>query len=228
MQRSNGRVSKPQAQSACIPCRRRKSRCKFESRSEACLMCRTHGTECALQESRQPRASTAAQLGPGGLTPRLRRHSRDIESSAERLSRLTADRSTTTASIDPRSITNELAPVLSASSASPYPRDRALVPEIFSHHQRPLELDEAEDDSPHVICPAIASDKGFLDNYLASVQTGNGVIKAPLPGTTTNPVVFTRVQKRPIGLDSTSNPACAKLYTIEKFLEPWGPQVMDM
>ncbi|RFU80034.1 hypothetical protein TARUN_2152 [Trichoderma arundinaceum] len=191
-------------------------------------MCRAHGTECSLQESRQPRTSIAAQLSPGGLTPRLRRDTRDSESSAERLSRLTVDRSTTAGSVDPRSMPSGLAPVFSASPASPYHRDRASVPEPFSNHQRPLELDEAEDDSPHIICPAIASDKGFLDNYLASVQTGNGVIKSPLPGTTTNPVVFTRVQKRPIGLDLTSNPACSKLYTIEKFLEPWGPQVMDM
>jgi hypothetical protein len=65
---------------------------------------------------------------------------------------------------------------------------------------------------------------------LSSVHAGNGarIIRPVLPGITSAPIVFTRVQKRPLGVAIDSSPSYPKLQTIEKLLEPWQQQVVDM
>ncbi|KAJ5794746.1 transcriptional regulator family: Fungal Specific TF [Penicillium paradoxum] len=93
----------------------------------------------------------------------------------------------------------------------------------------PLSL-EADDDNPHILGPAVTGDNHVLADYLSNISGGQGIreIRPVQPGSSSSPVIFTKVQKRPLGLMVNSSPALDKLQTIEKLVEPWGPHLIDL
>lgn len=50
----------------------------------------------------------------------------------------------------------------------------------------------------------------------------------PVPASRSRPVLFTRVQKRPFGVPVNRSPAAEKLEMIEKLLEPYAGDVIDL
>ncbi|KAJ5576098.1 Transcription factor [Penicillium sp. DV-2018c] len=93
----------------------------------------------------------------------------------------------------------------------------------------PLSL-EADDDNPHILGPAVSGDNHVLADYLSNIPGGQGMreIRPVEPGSSSSPVIFTKVQKRPLGLLVGSSPAVEKLHTIEKLVEPFGPHLIDL
>ncbi|KAJ5145912.1 uncharacterized protein N7515_000476 [Penicillium bovifimosum] len=93
----------------------------------------------------------------------------------------------------------------------------------------PLSL-EADDDNPHILGPAVTGDTHILADYLSNIPGGQGIreIRPVEPGSSSSPVIFTKVQKRPLGLLVGSSPALEKLQTIEKLVEPFGPRLIDL
>lgn len=225
---AQGREPKPPGQTACLPCRRRKSRCKYEPGSQACLMCRAHEVECVpVPRSRPhplpprtprariratPRARSSFAAGAEGTSSP---DTQVMEQSAPR-----AEPHSTT----PAHVGNPIHPPFSGTLNS-----TSLGPALAST-THPVPLDEAEDDSPHIMGPAVASDNHFLEDYLSTTQAGNGArtIRPVLPGMTSSPVVFTRVQKRPLGIATHMSLSRTKLQTIDKLLEPCQEQVINM
>lgn len=198
MERGDERPYRSHTKPACIPCRRRKSRCKIEPHTEACLMCRAHGTACTFPNGR------------ARATPQ-KRHSADI------------------APLLPHPALRT--PV----AAQPLNAPLAASPQFSTHTQgqndqdTPLSL-EADDDNPHILGPAVTGDNHVLADYLSNISGGQGIreIRPVEPGSSSSPVIFTKVQKRPVGLMVNSSPALHKLQTIEKLVEPWGPHLIEL
>lgn len=91
-----------------------------------------------------------------------------------------------------------------------------------------VSLDTTEEENPHIIGPATASDSHFLEDYLSNTyaKDSNRIIRPTPPGVSTAPVVFLKVKKRPVGLSKGPSLAESKLETILKLLEPHQDEVM--
>ncbi|CAG9996352.1 unnamed protein product [Clonostachys byssicola] len=227
-----GRSSKSQGHPACLPCRRRKSRCKFEPGSQACLMCRAHESNCVMASGPElnPRPPSTQQARGKVPTPR-KRAAPDAEASQEQDAHVRVSSERRLSLATPHALSSESQPALTALApqfpGTPSSLFFASTPAVGNH---PLALDEAEDDSPHIMGPAVARDRHLLEDYLSIVQAGNRTrtIRPALPGIATVPVVFTKVQKRPIGVAMDPSPSHAKLQVITKLLEPYREQVVNM
>lgn len=94
----------------------------------------------------------------------------------------------------------------------------------------PLSVDDAEQENPHIVGPANTSDSQVLADYLSIISLSNGGVRMvrPVPASRSKAVLFATVQKRPVGMDLSSNPSRDKLYIIEKLLEPYTEQLIDL
>ena len=96
----------------------------------------------------------------------------------------------------------------------------------------PLALDSGDDEHSnlHIVGPAVTNDSQILSDYLSKIP---GVrrstrVAIPVPASRSRPVLFTMVQKRPVGLSADCSPGAMKLEMIEKLLEPHNEEVMNM
>ncbi|KAI1084722.1 fungal-specific transcription factor domain-containing protein [Whalleya microplaca] len=113
----------------------------------------------------------------------------------------------------------------------PLPNHNSLPPSTGTWAQdTPLSLDEAEADNPHIIGPDMTNDNKVLADYLSTVNQNTGIMRLirPPPGTHSGPVIFTKVQKRALGVSLNSTLAASKLQVIEKLLEPWGLRLIQL
>lgn len=107
----------------------------------------------------------------------------------------------------------------------------------------PADQDTQQDESPlalgssdnqqhnlHIVGPAVTSDSQVLSDYLSAMPSatrGSRMI-IPVPGDRSRPVLFTMVQKQPLGLDSSRSPPAEKLQVMEKILEPFTADLLDV
>ncbi|EUC29299.1 hypothetical protein COCCADRAFT_106892 [Bipolaris zeicola 26-R-13] len=189
------RVVKGRSQPACNPCRRRKSRCKYEPAEHACLMCKAHQTQCVRT------------LRNGSVQGTWRDD--QIEQSSCHPRQSPSQPSMRTRDLGPSAVDANLAAI--STSPSLY---LGAAPEVA--------FDADNEDNPHIAAPATAADSHFLQGYLSSIHAAQGerAIRPALPGTASAPVIFMRVKKRPVGLTIDPNPSSAKLQMIVKLLEP--------
>ncbi|KAF5021445.1 hypothetical protein F66182_6509 [Fusarium sp. NRRL 66182] len=106
------------------------------------------------------------------------------------------------------------------------------VPEHGAQQESPLALASNDDQQHnlHIVGPAVTSDNQVLSDYLSkmpSAARGSRIIR-PVPGNKSRPVLFTMVQKRPVGLDSNRSFPEERLQLIEKMLEPFADDVLDV
>ncbi|KAJ9137065.1 Zn(2)-C6 fungal-type DNA-binding domain [Pleurostoma richardsiae] len=201
---------------ACTACRRRKSRCRIEAQATACLMCGVHGTECRFPHGPITSSSMAAPRRPRTTS------SRPIEETA-----------TTPATIV------HAAPV---PPAPPYPllSPGAQSTTVSSQREEdgpaqttPLSLHHADDgdDNPHIVGPVVSNDSTVLADYLSSIHAearGMRITRPVMDTVNSEPVIFTHVQKRPLGVTVSHDVAFLKLQMIEKLLEPWADHLIDI
>ncbi|KAI1049800.1 hypothetical protein LB506_001393 [Fusarium annulatum] len=119
------------------------------------------------------------------------------------------------------------------SNASPtLPRSTEWVQQNAQSEESPLALG-SNDEQPHnlhIVGPAVTSDNQVLSDYLSSMPSasrGSRIIR-PAIGNRSRPVLFTAVQKRPVGLDSNLSFAEERLQLIEKILEPFTTDLIDV
>ncbi|KAF5667768.1 transcriptional regulatory [Fusarium circinatum] len=120
-----------------------------------------------------------------------------------------------------------------ASNISPtVPRSTEWVQQNPQSEESPLALG-SNDEQPHnlhIVGPAVTSDNQVLSDYLSSMPSasrGSRIIR-PAIGNRSRPVLFTAVQKRPVGLDSNLSFAEERLQLIEKILEPFTSDLVDV
>ncbi|RGP77499.1 transcriptional regulatory [Fusarium longipes] len=243
----SGRPYRSHLRPACIPCRKRKSRCQSEESSEACLMCRAHRTECIY-----PPESGANQSSTPKSRRRAKRDSRASVTSTPRDSRSVSgpvavvpqpgNSVVEQSSLDiglhsvPTPIrgsicgetTGNTALVISplASRSADWPQ-RDAQPE-----ESPLALgsNDEQQHNLHIVGPTVTSDNQVLSDYLSAMPSSARAsrIVRPVPGNRSRPVLFTMVQKRPVGLDSNRSFPEERLQLIEKILEPFASDVLDV
>lgn len=194
---------------ACIPCRRRKSRCQTETNASTCLMCKLHKSDCNFPDLPQ-----ASPIRPATRCQSIRQSNRNGRGSPAEQTRATTTRSSNRRTNTGTTGANSLQRVNSV----PYPLF-LQVPE-----EPPLGLSSAEDDNLnlHIVGPAATDDSRVLTDYLAGIPGAprSSQLAVPVSSDRSKPVFFTTVQKRPLGFATHQSPAAEKLEIIEKLLEP--------
>lgn len=81
----------------------------------------------------------------------------------------------------------------------------------------------------HIVGPASTNDSQVLSTYLSGIPgaTRSTRMIIPEPASCSRPVLFTEVQKRPVGLKLNRSFSAEKLEIIEKLLEPHNEAVID-
>lgn len=226
----NDRPYRSHLRPACLPCRKRKSRCQSEASSETCLMCRAHRTDCVFPS------------GPSG-TPgaRRRRLTRSFGASTRRS---TVPPSATDASAHEQSGPNPETNSLVNQVSVPISNTPVGVGQGSSRSREwPPHQETQQDESPlalgsndeqqhnlHIVGPAVTSDNQVLSDYLSAMPsaTRGSRMVIPVPGNRSRPVLFTMVQKQPLGLDSNRSLPAEKLQVVEKVLEPFMADLLDV
>ncbi|KAF4959507.1 hypothetical protein FSARC_10712 [Fusarium sarcochroum] len=124
----------------------------------------------------------------------------------------------------PNDQVSDVSPLLSRSAE--WPQQNAQPEES------PLALGSSDEQQHnlHIVGPAVTSDNQVLSEYLSAMPSstrGSQIIR-PVPGNRSRPVMFTMVQKRPVGLDSSRSLPEERLQLIEKLLEPFASDVLDI
>ncbi|KAF4455635.1 transcriptional regulatory [Fusarium albosuccineum] len=241
-QAPNERPYRSHLRPACLPCRRRKSRCQSEASSETCLMCRAHCTDCVFPPgpssgaNRTPetrrRRQTRSTSGPG--TPRRRSLAPGPLSGDSILEQPDAGPESvsipipipTPVHVPPPSNPIGVSPVLSRNAECTVPNQNG------QENESPLALASSDEQQHnlHIVGPAVTSDNQVLSDYLSAMPsaTRGSRMVIPVPGNRSRPVLFTMVQKRPLGLDSNRSLPAEKVQLIEKILEPFVTDVLDV
>ncbi|KNG86371.1 Zn(II)2Cys6 transcription factor [Aspergillus nomiae NRRL 13137] len=219
---------------ACLPCKRRKSRCRTTDSSGICIMCRAHGTDCIY-----PRPGDNSQRGsvalPRKLTPKSRQAraaqpKKRRSASASLHSQEASNHAVDTVSPQREfglQIINRPAASLEAPSCPP-------THDHFSREAFPNLVGivaEAGDDSSHIVSPAVAEDNDVLESYLSTVPDARrrSIIRTdPNSRRPVRPVLFNTVPRRPLGVSANQSLPATKCEFIEKYLEPGVNDVVDL
>ncbi|KAI2465391.1 fungal-specific transcription factor domain-containing protein [Annulohypoxylon bovei var. microspora] len=213
---------------ACLPCRKRKSRCKIEPHSLSCLMCRAHGTDCVFPTKQQPNSIQGKIRGPkfpareqtvSGDTQRHQPRPTTSEYEGIKERHLTTINDPEGTIIDTAwdSINNP-----KTHSATHHGPDES--------QPTPLSIEDTEHENPHIISPAMTSDSQVLTEYLSTMGSDGCGIRLIRPKQTngSRQVLFTAVQKRPVGLTINPSPSYTNCEIIEKLVEPWTEKLIDL
>ncbi|KAL4964846.1 Zn(II)2Cys6 transcription factor [Aspergillus stella-maris] len=231
-----GRPYRSHLHPACFSCRKRKSRCKTKSPAEVCVMCQAYGTECIFPspDNANPRQQRGwPRLGRSGATAAAR-------------SRLASGATTSMHNRYPRP---QPAACPIASRNGPHNADshpRHPIPELFgpapqyaggTHATHTAEenqntpkaiphlmgiANEAENDSSHIVSPAVADDNDILESYLSAIPTAQRrhMISTSSSNRHFGPVRFNAVPRRPLGVVANQSFAASKCELIEKYMDP--------
>lgn len=101
------------------------------------------------------------------------------------------------------------------------------------HQPTPLSVDDEDHENSHIVGPANTDDSQVLADYLAIVGSGSGggmrmVHHHPVLSSSSRPVLFAAVKKKPVGVDMNSSPARDKLHIIEQLLAPHAEEVVEL
>jgi hypothetical protein len=92
-------------------------------------------------------------------------------------------------------------------------------------------VSETGDDSTHIVSPAIADDSDILESYLSTLpdtRTRYIIQMNPSSNRRIRPVLFNTVPRRPLGVTANQSLAAMKCEIIEKYLEPYIQDVVDL
>ncbi|KAL5341889.1 fungal-specific transcription factor domain-containing protein [Aspergillus crustosus] len=219
--RLEGRPYRSHLHPACFSCRKRKSRCKTKSPAEVCVMCQAYGTECIFPQPEDP--------------PQQRLNSPRKHAQSARAAPYSYGRQET-------ALPRPYAAVRSFLGGHPQAREgeeqhmqhaptliaAAETAPHLNHQRRPpvehlSHLTEADEDSSHIVSPAVADDNDILESYLSAIPSAR---KRYLIRTSSDssrhlrPVRFNVVPRRPLGVVANQSLAASKCEIIEKYMDP--------
>ena len=257
-------------QPACVPCRRRKSRCQTDTGDSVCLMCRAHRTQCIYPNgSQSPKAVAAMTRAQARSSHRKGNNSRqkgigELSTSASGANvgapmyRTALPNASPTALFQPHGGGHRAAPVGRAQQNQGPAASNSMAESHHAHrhhhhhhhnnhrHHHNHNDGDDHDDEPssiafdsaddhqlnlHIVGPAVTNDSQVLADYLSGIPGATRATRmvVPVPASRrTRPVLFTRVQKRPLGVTANRSPSAEKLEMIEKLLEPYAADVIDL
>lgn len=224
---------------ACLGCRKRKSRCTIETNSNICLLCRVHGGECVFPAVEQSDRSKAVKrkkrkLEHGDQT------SIDLESSPNQPTELHQKSSfpiTTNAAATTSSNSNNSAASRRRLQSDEEDGQRTLA-RSGTEEQSTLmtTLGETANESSHIVGPTVANDAQVLDDYLSLLpppgdETQRTTRRTPFSLYSKGPrgpVLYTSIQKRPVGVTRGNTVGLDRCETIERLVEPFGDDLVDL
>ncbi|KAI1490243.1 fungal-specific transcription factor domain-containing protein [Biscogniauxia mediterranea] len=213
---------------ACLPCRRRKSRCKIEAHSPSCLMCQVHGTDCHFPNSREAGGTPPKSHGsPGRERPTSRRAARKQQTPTPCRSHGIVVESQTEGPPSGHS------GGVGSTSIPPSLWEASREQQQQDSHPTPLSADDTEQESRHIVGPAVTSDSQVLAEYLSAVNSSSNSnsgmrLIRPRPTSGSKPVLFTAVRRGPLGLAAHLSPSQLKCQMIEKLLEPRAGDLINV
>lgn len=218
-----GRPYRSHLHPACFSCKKRKSRCKTKSPAEVCVMCQAYGTECIFPRPGDPRPQRSSWPRK---SPSNARSSRIIRGRNDTLQRPYP--STPTQSQGTRAAQRPIGSQIPAASPVEPPSGTAASSYISEGRTEGLPhlmgmVAEADDDSSHIVSPAVADDNDILESYLSatpSAQTRYLIRTSSKPNRHLGPVRFNVVPRRPLGVVANQSFAASKCEVIEKYMEP--------
>jgi hypothetical protein len=183
-------------------------------------MCRVHGTDCAFPEEAEQ--SVSSNSSPVGLRASKKEAAR--RRLAPILPAITSSPSVADDRISPPVTTK------ASSSATINPWAELRNEEERDYQPTPLSIGDTEQENTHIVGPANTADSQVLADYLSIINTDNGGMRMvrPVPASRSKPVLFSTVQKRPIGVEANTSQAREKLHIIEQFLAPYAEQLIDL
>ena len=219
---------------ACLPCKKRKSRCRTTDSSGICIMCRAHGTDCVY-----PRSGDNSQRGSVALPRKLTPKSRQTRA-AQPKKRLSASASLHTQQVSNHAV-DAVSPLrefgLQTINRPAASLEAQSCPPTYDHFNREAFpnlvgiVTEAGDDSSHIVSPAVAEDNDVLESYLSTVPDARrrSIIRTdPNSRRPVRPVLFNTVPRRPLGVSANQSLPATKCEFIEKYLEPGVNDVVDL
>lgn len=225
-------------QPACLSCRRRKSRCRLDEGAAVCYMCHVHGSECVFPEATK------------SSTPRRKRAR--ITKTSELQGQITMEDSGHTPAIgEGIGMTpvpgppSDFSQRVQASAfwdhglqqqqqhhaiySSGYVPTDAPVPEPVSN-----QAEDAEQ-SAHIVGPATTNDAQVLGGYMSGLPQGSTGSSPTwsFPNTMSfrdvrKPVVFAPIRKQPEGMKLTQTQGMYQCQVIEKLVDPYGQDLIDL
>ncbi|OJZ82376.1 hypothetical protein ASPFODRAFT_74594 [Aspergillus luchuensis CBS 106.47] len=210
---SSGRPYRSHAHPACLPCRKRKSRCRTRDSSATCMMCLAHATECLFPSAEKP-AQRKRTVNLQRIAPKTARVERPCTPQAVLPSPRTSQRS------DTPQLTRHHHP--------------AHIPTAYSDGRIASLMDvvgDTGDDSSHVVSPVVADDSSILEGYLFTVSDNRrpGLMHTSSKSSRLmRQVLFNTIPRRPLGVYSNQSLPSMKCELIEKYLEPATKDVVGL
>lgn len=218
-------------QPACVPCRRRKSRCKLDAADRtACLMCRVHGTECTFPPSSSEEPVRAARSSRKSQA-RLARQASAAATPSRGDSGSSRQEPTPTPSVpvQPRNEPRHGHPAAAAAAAAAGPQ----CPREIPFPNGTTSLAGGEDES-HVIGPVQSPDAQLIADYLLSdpamdPRAGRMIVVRPEQFQAgQRPILFNTVRKHPLGYSGNQTAASLRCEVVEKLIEPYCDELIDV
>ncbi|PHH66533.1 hypothetical protein CDD81_7008 [Ophiocordyceps australis] len=216
---------------ACLPCRRRKSRCQTEAGADGCVTCRAHRTPCVfpdLPSRNRPCTKTASpsRLPRGGGRGDVSASTRARSTSARRG---TARQGTSTTSSDAPRLPHMASTTALMTKANQQPSGHGLDMDLDDGSSMGLDASDSHHVNLHIVGPAVTNDSQVLADYLSCIPEAMRSTRMVVPDSAgrSKPVLFTMVQKRPLGVSVNRSPSAEKLEVIEKLLEPCAAATVD-
>lgn len=186
-------------------------------------MCQVHGTECSFPIKRQ----TSSTKGYPTQRTHVRRDTVQPQSIPDVTDYGDGVNEHSTAVDNEANIT-----VNAASARNDIPRTSPVIYNYHhdtQHQSTSLSIEETEHEN-HIISPTMTGDSQVLADYLSTTAGDGCGIHQVRPRRTnlSRQVFFTVVQKRPLGLTMNANPSHSKCQVVEKLLEPWTQQLINL
>lgn len=219
--RGEGRPYRSHLHPACFSCKKRKSRCKTRSSSDICIMCQAHGTKCVFprsDDSHGGRLSISPRKSPANARQRHIAGDNTLHTRQSPHPHLVSQTET------PGTTFHEINRNVAVAPVDP---SLMLPPSGDQHRAEGLTnlaglVTEAEDNSSHIVSPAIADDNEILESYLSAVPATRRCLVPTSPSSNRplRPVRFNIVPRRPLGITANQSLAASKCEIIEKYLDP--------
>lgn len=224
-----GRPYRSRLRPACLACKKRKTRCKIDDSSATCDMCKFHATNCVFPDlGRNSVRNASSAEASGGSRRRNPRSSTYVEKDFGSSMDASAPRSRETAPTQPQGRLS--VPSGGALLSSHCPDNTLHDPSTSSSHPSRIAYTEGEDDNVHVVGPVMASDKEILEAYLSTMGQPRPLRTAIQTSSrgTIRPIQFTTVPRRPFGMNRGHNPAASNRRIIEKIIEPFETDLIQL
>lgn len=220
---------------ACLPCKKRKSRCRTRDSPGACIMCQAHGTDCiypqADYQASQQRPMTSSSRR---LAAKVRHSSTTSSSPRGQVLLTSAPQVDSSLSHKPQGVVNPqdiLTTIAPTGHYNPEPSyTQILGPEETPSNLRGI-VAETGENSSHIVSPAVADDSEFLESYLSTIPDAGrtSLIRTSVTSSRPmRPVLFSTVPRRPLGVSSNQSLPTIKCEIIEKYLEPAVKDVVNL